>query len=74
MGMRKDFLLTEEEKQRKKKRLEENKNISSKRLSTPESTNSSSRLLSHSAVRSKTTNEIDHVSFYFSTLMSSFCG
>jgi hypothetical protein len=68
MGMREDFLLSEEEKQRRKKHLP------SKCSSTSESTNSSLQSLSNSKVRSETTDEIDHVSFYFSTLMSSFCG
>ncbi|CAF1478736.1 unnamed protein product [Adineta steineri] len=40
-GMRKDFIRTEEEKQRRKQRLEENRTISMKRSSTSESTNSS---------------------------------
>ncbi len=74
MGMRKDFLLGEEEKQRRKKHLGKNQNVPSKCSSTSESTNSSSQSLSNSEVRSETTDEIDHVSFYFSSLMSSFCG
>ncbi|CAF0921421.1 unnamed protein product [Adineta steineri] len=40
-GMRKDFIRTEEEKQRRKQRLEENRTISMKRSSITESTNSS---------------------------------
>ncbi|CAF1478779.1 unnamed protein product, partial [Adineta steineri] len=40
-GMRKDFIRTEEEKQRRKQRLEENRSISLKRSSISESTNSS---------------------------------
>ncbi|CAF0800581.1 unnamed protein product [Adineta steineri] len=40
-GMRKDFIRTEEEKQRRKQRLEENRTISLKRSSISESTNSS---------------------------------
>ncbi|CAF0847131.1 unnamed protein product [Adineta steineri] len=39
--MRKDFIRTEEEKQRRKQRLEENRTISMKRSSITESTNSS---------------------------------
>jgi nuclear receptor subfamily 1 group I len=36
MGMRKDFILSEEERQRRKQRLEENRKITSQRLSTSE--------------------------------------
>jgi hypothetical protein len=52
MGMRKDFIVKKEEKQKRKKRLEENENVSSKRL-----------LNSNSLPQ--TLDEIDHVSFMF---------
>jgi hypothetical protein len=65
MGMRKDFILSEEEKQQKKKCLEENRKISLTRSSTSESTNSSSisEPLSNSESISLTSDEIDRVSF-----------
>jgi hypothetical protein len=72
MGMRKDFILSEEEKQRRKKHLEENVNISSKRSSTSESTNSSPQPVSNLEVRSEIADEIDHVSFYISVLIIQF--
>jgi hypothetical protein len=59
MGMRKDSIVSEEEKQRRKKRLEENRNITSKRLSNLES-------ISH------TFEEINHVSFYILTLILNY--
>jgi hypothetical protein len=62
MGMRKDFILSEEAKQRRKKRLEENRNNSSKPSPTSESTNGSHRL-SNSEFTSPAFDEIDHVSF-----------
>lgn len=37
--MRKDFILSEEEKQRRKKRLEENRTMTSQRILTTESEN-----------------------------------
>jgi hypothetical protein len=65
MGMRKDFILTEEEKQRRRTRLEENRNLSSKRLSTSESaySSASSCPLSNPDGVIETFDEIDHVSF-----------
>ncbi len=68
MGMRKDFILSDEEKQRRKKRLVENRNSTSKRSSTSESTNSSSisQPASNSEYISETLDELDRVSFYFS--------
>jgi len=70
MGMRKDFIRSEEEKQRRKKCLEENRNITTTRSSTSESTNllSSSNPLPSSDSLSEAFDEIDRVSFYFSTL------
>ncbi len=67
MGMRKDFILSDEEKQKRKKCLEENRNNTAKRLSTSESTNTSSvsNSLSNSESLSLAVNEIDRVSFYF---------
>jgi hypothetical protein len=57
--MRKDFIMSEEELQLKRKRLEEIRNISS----TSELINvPSSNILSESDVLSETLNEIDHVS------------
>jgi len=64
MGMRKDFILSQEEKQRKKQCLEENRNFTAQRLTTLESTNS----LSISETLSPVFDEIDRVSFYFSTI------
>jgi hypothetical protein len=63
--MRKDFILSEEEKQRRKKRIEENRNMTSQRLSISESTASStiSNPLSNSESRSPAFDEIDRVSF-----------
>jgi nuclear receptor subfamily 1 group I len=59
VGMRKDFIMSEEELQLKRKRLEEIRNVSS----TSESINvPSSNILSESDVLSETLNEIDHVS------------
>jgi hypothetical protein len=51
MGMKKDFILSEEEKQRRKKRLDENRNLASQRLTNSESI-------------SQAMDEIDPVSFY----------
>lgn len=39
VGMRKDFLQTDEEKQRRQQRLEENRNLTSKRISISDSSN-----------------------------------
>ncbi len=67
-GMRKNLILSEEQKQERKKRLEENRNITSQRLSTSELTNSLS--ITHSASKfeplSLTSDEIDRVSFSLS--------
>jgi hypothetical protein len=65
--MRKDFIQTEEEKQRRRVRLEENRNLTSKRLSTSESTNSSttSNSLSTSESSSSMLDEIDYVTLFF---------
>jgi hypothetical protein len=65
MGMRKDFIRSEEEKQQRKKCLEENRGLTLKRISTSESTNLSSisQPISNSESISPTFNEIDHVSF-----------
>jgi len=71
MGMRKDLIRTEEQKQRKKKCLEENRNSTLQRLSTSESTNSSS--ISNSLLNSESLppvfDEIDRVSFYVCILI-----
>jgi hypothetical protein len=66
--MRKDFILSDEEKQRRKKRLEENRNFTLQRLSTSDSGNSSSSTnrLSSSESLSPKSDELDRVSFYFS--------
>jgi hypothetical protein len=56
MGMRKDFILKKEERQRKKNRLEENQNMPS----------SSSSTISNSQPLSQTFDDIDRASFYFS--------
>ncbi len=63
-GMRKDFILSDEEKQQRKKRLEENRSETSQRFSTHESTNTSSLMQSASNSESlvTTTDEIDRVS------------
>jgi hypothetical protein len=61
--MRKDFIVSEQEKQQRKKRLEENRNISSKRLAKSESTKSAlSQPLVNSESLSVTLDEVDHVS------------
>ena len=67
MGMRKDFILSEQEKQRRRKRLEENRSMSSKSLVPSESSNSSSltNLSLKSEPFSQTFDEIDRVSFLF---------
>ncbi len=64
--MRKHFILSEEEKQQRKKRLEENRNFTAKRLSTSESI---SNRLSSSESLSPTFDEIDLVSFYILILI-----
>jgi hypothetical protein len=66
--MRKDFILSEEEKQRRKKHLEENRNRTSQHLSTSELTNSLSITNSASKFEpiSPTSDEIDRVSFSLS--------
>ncbi len=71
MGMRKDYIRSEEEKQRRKKGLEENRNNKSQHSSTSESTNSSSisNPLSTSESLSPTLDEIDRVSFSFFRLV-----
>ncbi|CAF1095278.1 unnamed protein product [Rotaria sordida] len=63
MGMRKDFILSEEEKERRKKRLEENRKISSNRLSISESENFLSPInsLSNSEYSSQTFDELDYL-------------
>ncbi len=67
-GMRKDFILGDKEMQQRKKRLEENRNLTLERLSTSQLTNSSS--ITHPVLQSEspspTFNEIDRVSFSFS--------
>jgi hypothetical protein len=68
MGMRKDFIHSEEERQQRKKRLEENRTMTSQRLlSISESINSlsSSNRSSNSESLSPTFDDLDHVSFYF---------
>ncbi len=74
MGMRKDFILTEEEKQRRKSRLEENRNLTLQRLSTSESGNltPSTNLLSTFESLSPKFDDIDQVSFYFSISIYNF--
>jgi len=67
--MRKDFIVSEQEKQQRKKRLEENRNIALKRLAKSESTNSAlSQPLVNSESLSETLDEVDRVSCSFSTL------
>ncbi len=70
-GMRKDFILSDEEIQRRRKRLEENRDLTSQHLSTSELPNSLS--ITHSVSKSEslspTTDEIDHVSFSFSAYL-----
>jgi nuclear receptor subfamily 1 group I len=74
-GMRKDFILSEEEKQRRKQRLEENRRQTSLRLSISDSTNSSSSswttpFETKSESLSPTPEEIDRVSFSINTVRS----
>jgi hypothetical protein len=66
--MRKDFIQSEEEIQQRKKRLEENRNITSQLLSTSEVPNSLSITNSASKFEpmSPTSDEIDRVSFSLS--------
>ena len=59
-GMRKDFILSDEEIQRRRRRLEENRNLTSQRLSISESTIQS---VSNSESLSSPSDEIDRVSF-----------
>jgi hypothetical protein len=67
--MRKDLIVSEQEKQQRKKRLEENRNISLKHLVKSESTKSaSSQPLVKSESLSETLDEVDRVSCSFSTL------
>ncbi|CAF1175641.1 unnamed protein product [Rotaria magnacalcarata] len=63
MGMRKDFILSEQEKQRRRKRLEENRSISSKPLLISESSNllSLTNLSPKSESFSETFDEIDRL-------------
>jgi len=65
--MRKDFMFTDEEKQRRQK-----SDTPSKSLSILESKNSS-ELLSNSESLSETFDEIDRVSSSFSNVISSMC-
>ncbi len=67
MGMRKDFILSEEERQRRKQRLEENRNLTSQRLSTSETIDplSSSNRSSTTESLSPIFNELEHVSFSY---------
>jgi hypothetical protein len=60
--MRKDFFVTDEEKERRKQRLQENQNRVSKRSSTSKSTNASQPL-------TDILHEVDRVSFSFSTVI-----
>jgi hypothetical protein len=71
MGMRKDFLVTKEQKQQRQQRLEENRNMALTRLSTSESASSSSTSQSVSNLDyvSPTLDELDRVSFYFLILV-----
>jgi len=62
--MRKDFFVNEEEKQQRKKRLEENRNS----LSRVESRTSSQSLLNSESL-SETPDEIDRVSFSILNLL-----
>jgi len=66
MGMRRDFVLTEEQKQQRKIRLEENRNITAKHSSASESGSSSSILQPVSNIESLSPSfdEIDRVRFY----------
>ena len=67
MGMRKEFVLSEEDNQKRRERLEENRNILLKRSSTLESTDPTHNV-SNSESISQALDEIDRVSFYFSKL------
>jgi hypothetical protein len=75
MGMRKDFIISEEEKRRKRKCLEENRNMTAQRLSSTSGSRSSSSTLqpiSNVESLSPILDDIDHVSFYFSTITGIF--
>ncbi len=62
-GMRKDFILTEEEKQRRRKRLEENRQLSNDQPSFPESMS-----FQNNQFVSEPIDEIDRVSFISKTI------
>jgi hypothetical protein len=66
MGMRKDLIVSEEEKQRKQKRLEENRN----RTSNLQLTNASSttQVLTNSEPLSNTLDDLGQVSFLLENL------
>jgi nuclear receptor subfamily 1 group I len=75
MGMRKDFILSEEEKQYRKKRLEENRNVTTQRLSTTDSTSSSSvsNILSNPSSASPETDDLSQVSYFESNSFNIRC-
>ncbi len=64
MGMRKDFIHSEKEIQQRKMHLEENRNMTSQRLSSTSESTRISNCLSTSEPLSPTLDEIDRVSFY----------
>jgi hypothetical protein len=74
MGMRKSFLLSEEEKQQRKKRLED-RNLTAKRSLTSESGSSSStsQPISNTEPLSPTFDDLDRVSFYFLLFVQNLC-
>jgi hypothetical protein len=74
MGMRKDFIVSEEEKQRRRKHLEDNRKMTSQRLSTSERIDplSSSNRLSTAESLSPAFDEIDRVSFIVSIFIQIF--
>jgi hypothetical protein len=61
MGMKKEFIMSEEDKQKRKERLEENRSNSLKRSSTIEPTNPTHNAYNSESI-SQALDEIDRVS------------
>ncbi|CAF4391567.1 unnamed protein product, partial [Adineta steineri] len=59
VGMRRDFILSEEEKQQRKQRLQENRNISLKRSSTSDSSSLSPEVSPNSESHIESLDDID---------------
>ncbi|CAF1078475.1 unnamed protein product [Adineta steineri] len=61
VGMRRDFILSEEEKQQRKQRLQENRNISLKRSSTSDSSSLSPEVSPNSESHTESLDDIDRI-------------